>query len=407
MVDESDAQTQATPPGDSPPRSAAGVLTIPRWVQLATLPVLLLVVWFLFGIIGEPIFIFLVAALIALVLNPLVRLLERVHIPRYVGVFVVYIAFVGVVVGFVALLIPPLATQVRNLAHSVPGMVEDARGGVDGLQRIADRFNVNVDVHGELVKFGRSLDKYIPSLWSRAYIVGRSVVSTITVGFLIIVISIYMLLDSKRLEGFIVGHFPTGSRADGEQYAKVARTAVVNYIKAQVILSLALGASAGGAMWLLGVTGVFPSGDEYALFFGAWTAVMEAIPYLGPVLAAVPPSLVALLDSPLTALWVILTYLAIQQIEGHILVPVVMGARFRVHPLIVIFAVLAGGQIHGIMGMLLAIPLIPLVKETIVFMRPRVHFEGWRADATALVGGGAEAPLPPAPDERDTGDSSD
>ena len=110
---------------------------------------------------------------------------------------------------------------------------------------------------------------------------------------------------------------------------------------------------------------------------------MEAIPYLGPVLAAVPPTVVAVFDSPLAALWVIITFVLIQEIEGHILVPVIMGSRFRVHPLVVIFAVLAGGEIHGITGMLIAIPLIPLVKETIVFLRPRTQFEGWCAAPAA------------------------
>jgi predicted PurR-regulated permease PerM len=94
-------------------------------------------------------------------------------------------------------------------------------------------------------------------------------------------------------------------------------------------------------------------------------------------LAAVPPTVVAVFDSPLAALWVIITFILIQEIEGHILVPVIMGSRFRVHPLVVIFAVLAGGEIHGITGMLIAIPLIPLVRETIDFIRPRLSFESW------------------------------
>jgi len=94
---------------------------------------------------------------------------------------------------------------------------------------------------------------------------------------------------------------------------------------------------------------------------------------------------VAVFDSPLSALWVIITFVLIQEIEGHILVPVIMGSRFRVHPLVVIFAVLAGGEIHGITGMLIAIPLIPLVKETIVFLRPRMQLEGWCAAAGGAI----------------------
>jgi predicted PurR-regulated permease PerM len=91
----------------------------------------------------------------------------------------------------------------------------------------------------------------------------------------------------------------------------------------------------------------------------------------------------------------------IQEIEGHILVPVIMGSRFRVHPLVVIFAVLAGGEIHGITGMLIAIPLIPLVKETIVFLRPRMQLEGWCAAAGGAIDSVTrdEPAKSPGPDE--------
>jgi len=162
--------------------------------------------------------------------------------------------------------------------------------------------------------------------------VGVSVIRSTTLLIIVVVISIYMLLDGRRIGRFVAGHFPTRSASDGEEYVQRAKGAVVGYIKAQVLLSAILGASVGLAMWLLSIIGAFPSGGRYALFFGVWAALMEAIPYLGPVLAAVPPSVVAVFDSPLAALWVIITFILIQEIEGHILVPVIMGSRFRVHP---------------------------------------------------------------------------
>jgi predicted PurR-regulated permease PerM len=88
------------------------------------------------------------------------------------------------------------------------------------------------------------------------------------------------------------------------------------------------------------------------------------------MLAPVPPTVVAVFDSPLSALRETITFVLIEEVEGRILIPVIMGSRFRVHPLVVIFAILAGGEIHGITGMVIAIPLIPLAKETITFLRP-------------------------------------
>jgi len=360
----------------TPSQAAPGRIVIPRWVQLAVLPVLLIVAWFTLGALESVVFIFLVAGFIALVLNPLVRLLGRLRIPRYIAVFLVYAAFVAVVALIVVVVYPPLLRQLNNLIDSLPGMGEEARSGIRYLQELADRYNVNVDVEQALRDLASEASKRIPAAGQGLVGLGVEVARFITIAFVIVVISIYMLLDARRISHFMASHFPTGP-SDGEKYVVRAQDAVVDYVKAQVLLSSALGASVALVMYILGATGVFPNGSKYALFFGVWTAFMEAIPYIGPVLAAVPPTIVALFHAPITALWVIVVFILIQQIEGHILVPVIMGSRFRVHPLIVIFAILAGGEIHGIIGMLLAIPMIPLVKETILFLRPRMHFERW------------------------------
>jgi len=368
------------------PECTPGRIYVPRWVQLAVLPVLLIVAWFTLGAIAQVIFFFLVAGLIALVLNPLVHGLERVHVNRYVGVFVVYVGFVAVLALVAALVWPPVVQQLRNLTTALPGMADQAGDTIMRLQRLSDRAGLSIDVQAQLRASLTALADRVLSFTSNVVDVGVTVVRQITYLIIIVVISIYMLLDAKRIGRFVAEHFPTHSVSDGEEYVRRAKTAVVDYVKAQVLLSAALGGSVGLAMWFLGMIGAFPSGARYALFFGVWAGLMEAIPYLGPVLAAVPPSLVAAFDSPLSALWVIITFVLIQEIEGHILVPVIMGSRFRVHPLVVIFAVLAGGEIHGITGMLIAIPLIPLVKETIVFLRPRMQLEGWCAAAGGAIG---------------------
>lgn len=370
----------------SDPTCGPGRIFVPRWVQLALLPVLVIVGWFTLGALEQVLFIFLVAAFIAMVLNPLVHLLQRARVPRFAGVFLVYAAFVAVVVVLVLLVWPVFLDQMNTLVDAIPGTAEEARGGILRLQQISDRYGLGVDVEREIRDLATTISERIPAASRDVLGVGAEVVRQVTIAIIIVVVSIYMLLDARRIGRFVAGHFPTRSREDGEQYVRRAQGAVVDYVKAQLLLSTALGASVGLAMWLLGVTGVFPNGSKYALFFGVWAGVMEAIPYLGPILAAVPPTISALFESPAAALWVIVVFVLIQEVEGHILVPVIMGSRFRVHPLVVIFAILAGGEIHGITGMLLAIPLIPLVKETVVFLRPRVSFEPWCAAVRGTAG---------------------
>ena len=129
-------------------------------------------------------------------------------------------------------------------------------------------------------------------------------------------------------------------------------------MKGQFLVSLIIGASAGLGMWVLGVPGRVPGADKYALLFGAWVALTELIPYLGPWLGAIPPAIYALVVDPISVLWVALLFLVIHQVEGHIVVPKVMGSALRLHPLLVIFGLLAGGEIYGLAGILVALPLL-------------------------------------------------
>ena len=103
---------------------------------------------------------------------------------------------------------------------------------------------------------------------------------------------------------------------------------------------------------MLGAVGLLPQGQRYALLFGGWVAITEVIPYLGPWLGSIPPFLYALVVHPISALWVALLFLGIHQIEGHIVVPNVMGNALRLHPLLVIFGLAAGAEIYGLPGAL-------------------------------------------------------
>ncbi len=384
MVDDKGAGAQGSG------RAARGTITVPRWVQLGTLPVLLIIGWLLLGVIGEAIFIFIVATLLALVLNPFVRGLQRLKVPRPLGVAIVYLLGVGLLAGALILIIPPLVRQIHALLDALPGMAQQAQAGVRELQSLARRFHVNVNVSQELQAGAKSVATYLLGASRSLLGIGVSVARTVTITVVIAVISIYMLLDAKRIGRFVVDHFPTGVD-DGREFIGITQSAVVRYLEAQLLLSAAIGAGTGVTMWVLGVTGVFPSGAKYAVAFGVWAGLMEVIPYLGPVLGAVPPVIVALLHSPITALWVIVAYVGIQEVEGHIAAPLIMGTRFRVHPLVVIFAVLIGNQLHGIVGMFVAVPLIPLVRESWIFFRARVRFEGWTTGGGVGLATGGEA----------------
>src|SRR3712207_6006134 len=113
---------------------------------------------------------------------------------------------------------------------------------------------------------------------------------------------------------------------------------------------------------------------------------MELVPFVGPILGALPPITVALFDEPLTAVWVGLLFLALQQLEGHVVAPQVFSYTLRINPLLVIFALLFGAETYGFIGAIVALPLAAIVRETVLYLRRHLVLEPWGAGQLALAG---------------------
>jgi predicted PurR-regulated permease PerM len=176
--------------------------------------------------------------------------------------------------------------------------------------------------------------------------------------------------------------------------------AVAGYVKGQLLVSLIIGASAGAGMWLLGVLGLVPGADKYALLFGAWVALTELVPYLGPWLGAIPAAIYAVVVHPISIIWVTILFLIIHQVEGHVVVPKVMGSALRLHPLLVIFGLLAGGEIYGLAGILVALPLLAAGRAVYEYFSERVELESWEGGGPVPIEVEVEPPpaVAPVPD---------
>jgi len=389
-------------------------------MQLVGLPLVLLFLWTLAGTVSHVVFLFLVAALIALLLDPIVRGLGRLRIPRGFSIAVVFLSFAtALVVGAIALGVV-VVDQSRDAADRITNYltVEDGRSSQTDAERDVERLQSWLDDRGlERIQvreqgqnFADSLREANPEEYtSRAidFLEGAalSIFELLFSLVLVIVVSVYMLLDMGRLSAAVDRRFPP--RPGSGSLIPRIESALAGYIRGQVLLSLIIGVSAGIGLWLLGILGWAEGMESYALLFGAWVAVAELIPYLGPWLGAIPPIVYALIVDPVTAIWVTLLFLAVHQIEGHIVVPNVMGSALRLHPLLVIFGLLAGGEIYGLPGIFVALPLLAGMRAIWEFFGERVQLEPWKE------GGGpvpveveieeppvSEAPVPPAANVR-------
>jgi predicted PurR-regulated permease PerM len=379
------------------PSGAAPKIQIPRWIQLVGLPVLLILAWVVAGRVFHVVFLFLVAMLIALLLDPLVKWISSVQLGRFrirrgFSVALVYLSFAAALIVVIWGLATVVVDQTKTAAnrfdayftnlHGQPPRT-DADRDVDRLQRWLDTHglgSIQIQERGHRwVKqirekdVGKYTNRVVRFVEGAAISIGKFLFAAIVV----LVVSIYMLLDFQRLAGAIDRRFPP--HPGSEPLLVRMERAVAGYVKGQFLISVIIGASAGLGLWLLGALGWVPGADKYAWLFGGWVAVMELIPYLGPWLGAIPAGIYAVVVHPISLLWVTILFLFIHQIEGHVVVPNVMGSALRLHPLLVIFGLLAGGEIYGLAGILVALPLLAAARAIYEFFAERVQLEPWTA----------------------------
>jgi predicted PurR-regulated permease PerM len=384
-----------------------GKILIPRWIQLVGLPLAVVGTWLFVSAATGAVFVFVVAALIAILLNPIVRAFCALHMPRGLAVLLVYVFFAVAIGGLSVIAGTVVAREAQSVANRVNAQFRTDSHGVTpadrkltDLQRwINSSSPVKVNVKGPGERLLHHVDvTHLQKYSGRAVSVVQSLVITLFESLfnlvLVIVVSVYMLLDAPRVSRFLRRVFP-GSRPQDDLVTRVER-ALLAYVRGQTMVSLAVGATAGVGLWILGMTGVFPGGKTYALVFAAFAAVVEIIPYVGPWLGALAPAAVAATQSGTAVIAVAILFLFIHQVEGHVIVPKLMGGAVKVHPLVVIFALLSAGELFGLAGVLLAMPLVAIGREVSGFLLERIGLESWR-DMPIPVEVGIEEAVPDRP----------
>lgn len=360
-------------------------IQVPRWIQLVGLPVLALLAWALAGTLGHALFLFLTASVIAFLLSPLVRALQRLRFPRGLGVAVVYCVFAALVIALMVALGTVVVEQTRSAADRVDSYLTDepGRSGDSGFDRDVSDLEgwlrgrgVDVELRDQVDEWIRDVNVSDLTQEAISFAEGAAfgVVQLLFSLILIVVISVYMLLDFPKLERAVDRRFPPHG---GLPLTLRIESALAGYVRGQLLLSTIIGSSAGVGMWALGAAGLVPGAQEYALLFGLWTAVIEVIPYIGPWLSAVPPAIYALVVDPVSFFWVAALFVFIYQVEGHVVVPNVMANALRLHPLLVIFGLLAGAELYGIAGILVALPTLAATRAVWEFFAERVTLEPW------------------------------
>jgi predicted PurR-regulated permease PerM len=291
------------------------------------------------------------ALIIALILDPAVNLLVRLRFPRFVALLVVLgCAVVGFgLLGYIVL--PLLSEQGSDFLARAPGVVQS-------IQQYAADLAVSYPSLGFTGSGVASLNltDAIQEVIQRA---GELyTLTTRGAGFLLqavaaVVMALYMVSNPRPLVNGVLALFPIEKRGRVEEILQLIRVRASGWIIGQ-IAAIAL-------IFVLTWIGLAALGVEYAFTFAVLTGALEIVPFFGPILAAVPPTLAAFADSPTLALVVVIVYVAIHQIEAHVISPMVMARSVRLHPVVVILAILAMGDLLGLAGVILAVPTAAVV----------------------------------------------
>jgi predicted PurR-regulated permease PerM len=369
------------------PCPAVSAVVVPRWIQLVILPLALLGLWALARAAGSVLIVVIVAALAALILAPIVRLLER-WIPRGLAILIVYLAGFAVLAGIGVLLASPITTQISNFERNVPDIVRHANHQLDNFQSFLNNHGINVHITKQGSSALDTLQKDVLKRSGDIVSFSRDLLSQIvTVGFdlvLILVLSIYLLIYGNGIGDLARRIMPPGDGTPEDDYPLLVQHAVSGYVRGQVLFSLVMGGSAAICLEILGLIGVFPAGRDYGVFFGAFYGLMEFIPYIGPIVGPIPAILVALFENPITAVWLIVLFVALQQLEGHVVAPQVFRISLRINPIIIILALLIGFKLYGVVGALVALPVIAVIRQTVVYLQRHLVLEPWGTRGVGL-----------------------
>jgi predicted PurR-regulated permease PerM len=320
------------------PRTVLVVLGI----LLATLAILTLVylAWHIITWI-------LIAVFLALALDPAVEFFQRRGLRRGYATGIVFVLAVGVIAGLGFLLVPPLVDQVRSFVDYVPKVVDDVtagRGPFGFLQReyhIVDRVREAVDKQGAGGVLG---------ITGTGLAVARGVLTAVAGAVAIAFLTFFMLLDGRRLLERFYNFLPDRSRPRWRRIGTEIHRTVGGYVTGNILISVIAGIASAVVLFVLG--------SDYAIALAVVVAVLDLIPLAGATLAAVLVSTVAFVELGwVKGVIVVVFFVVYQQLENHILQPIIYGRTVQLTPLVVLVSVLIGAELAGVLGALAAIPV--------------------------------------------------
>ncbi|MGI6375900.1 MAG: AI-2E family transporter [Anaerolineae bacterium] len=322
---------------------------------------------------------FIFGLLVAYILLPVVNWLDD-HAPRFLrrralarplAIVLVYLVVIGIFVGMMSYFIPTVIEQGQGFGAAVPRYLEQLERLYlydlpDFMERIPPEIgeSINSNIQRAIDTLASAIQKgvggTIRTLWNTvSFIIGVAIIPFWMY---------YVLNDNRRIKRGLYSIFPESAQADIRNIEHIVDGLLSSYLRGQLLLCLLVGSMATIVLLIFGV--------DMALLLGTFAAVFEIIPILGPYLGAIPAVLIVLLTNPLNAIWVALSFAAIQWIENTFMVPRISGDSVRLHPALVMILVVIASQLAGVVGMLFVVPLVAVLRDVVRYLLLRTTERG-------------------------------
>jgi predicted PurR-regulated permease PerM len=319
-----------------------------------------------------------VAAFFAVAVYPLVNWVENRtrRIPRTLATLIVYLVVFAVILGLISLFAIPLVKEGPLLAEKLPGMFTDARNGRGPLGPLITRFHIDHYLHENQSR----IQEYLKNLGAPALGVLRGVVTGAIAIVTIFVLSYLMVLQAPKIIDTALSLVPTRHTARVRRVAADSAGTITGYISGNLLISVIAGVLTYGVLLATGV--------PFAALIGLFVAVTDLIPLVGATLGAIVAIVAAFLHSTIAGIIVAVFCIVYQQVENHLLHPLIMSRTVKLNPLTVLIAILVGVALAGLLGALLAIPVAGVVQ---VVVRDQ-----WQTHRARLAAEPGDAGPPPA-----------
>nr|WP_246231518.1 AI-2E family transporter [Sporosarcina jiandibaonis] len=301
-------------------------------------------------------------------LRPILRLLERVRIPRPWGILIIFLGASGLITLLVFLVLPFLKLQINNLVDEFPTYFKKLALDIDTFLRtsIFSSYYEKLDINAlALVESAPdNVGKFLTDTVGGIAVGLTSFVSALT-GFVLAIVTVpfilfYLLKDGEKLPKVFIKMLPPSMRDDAEVIVKDADHQISSYIQGQILVAICIGIMVSIGFKIIGM--------EYAVLLGVIAMFTSVVPYLGPLIAITPAVIIAIVTSPFMLIKLAVVWTIVQLIDGKFISPQIMGKSLSIHPITIIFVLLTAGSLFGVAGVILGIPGYALLKVLITHL---------------------------------------